>query len=84
MIATGQFGTPGDYQPLGAHTAFDFLSLFIVGQTDGTFSGEASAGGIDAFLVEITALTLQRMQDLIAAVEALHDAARSTAARLMH
>jgi hypothetical protein len=36
VIATGQFGTLGDDQPLGGHTAFGFPRLFVAGQADGT------------------------------------------------
>ena len=64
VIVTRQFGTPGDDQPLGAHTSFDSLSLFVVGETDGTFTGETSAGGIDAFLVEVATLTLELIEAL--------------------
>ncbi len=74
VIVTRQFGTPGDDQPLGAHTSFAFLSLFVVGETDGTFTGETSAGGIDAFLVEVATLTSERIDDLIESVQVLFDA----------
>ena len=46
----------------------------MLGETDGTFSGEASACGIDGCLVEIATLALQRIEDLIEAVQALFDA----------
>ncbi len=71
VVWTKQFGSSGSDNGLGVAATGTNLA-YVVGWTDGTFPGQTSAGGVDAFVAKVGILTPAQMtQNLINAVNAL-------------